>query len=243
MVGAVAPRLLFLAFVGLAGCAGPPRASDPTAPSESASAVRSVAEAELARERWNRVFAQTAERGVEWVPSRFLVEVVEGSEPGRALDVGMGQGRNALYLAEAGWRVAGFDLSDEGIEQARRAAAERGLELDARVGSLETWDFGTGRYDLIVVSFLHELILPRAHELVAALRPGGLLVVEGFHREAGLTTFDGAPFGYRANELLECFGGLRVLRYEELETRAEWARRELKRQVRFLGQRDPDPTG
>src|SRR6185503_4064408 len=55
------------------------------------------------------------------------------AEAGDALDVGMGDGRNTIALAQRGYRVVGFDFSDVGVNRARRRAAELGLTIDARV--------------------------------------------------------------------------------------------------------------
>ena len=52
-------------------------------------------------------------------PNRFLVAEVSGMEPGRALDVGTGEGRNAVWLAEQGWSVTGVDFSSVGLDKAR----------------------------------------------------------------------------------------------------------------------------
>src|SRR3954462_4283185 len=66
-------------------------------------------------------------------PNAFLVRMMAGRKPGSALDVGMGQGRNAIWLAEKGWAVTGFDISPVGVEQARREAERRYLRLEATV--------------------------------------------------------------------------------------------------------------
>ena len=59
-------------------------------------------------ELWNRVLTAENPR-FNTEPNAFLVRMIEGREPGRALDVGMGQGRNAIWLAREGWKVTGFD--------------------------------------------------------------------------------------------------------------------------------------
>jgi 2-polyprenyl-3-methyl-5-hydroxy-6-metoxy-1,4-benzoquinol methylase len=56
--------------------------------------------------------------GFEKQPNRLLVDAVAKRKPGRALDVAMGQGRNALYLASRGWKVTGVNFSDEGVRAA-----------------------------------------------------------------------------------------------------------------------------
>ena len=67
---------------------------------------------EADRDEWNAVYREGKEFNP--APNKFLVEMVKGRKPGLALDVAMGQGRNALYLASQGWRVTGIDISDEG---------------------------------------------------------------------------------------------------------------------------------
>jgi SAM-dependent methyltransferase len=64
-------------------------------------------------------------------PNKLLVEAIEGRAVGTALDAGMGQGRNTLFLAQQGWEVTGFDPSAVGLKQARRNAAEEGVKIDA----------------------------------------------------------------------------------------------------------------
>src|SRR5436305_13046253 len=61
------------------------------------------------------------------VPNSFMVRRISGRKPGSALDAGMGQARNALWLASQGWTVTGFHISPRGIEVARKEAEKRGL--------------------------------------------------------------------------------------------------------------------
>ncbi|HSW48688.1 MAG TPA: methyltransferase domain-containing protein, partial [Bryobacteraceae bacterium] len=75
-------------------------------------------------------------------PNALLVEAVRDRKPGRALDVHMGQGRNAVYLASQGWDVTGFDFSEEGVRAAREAARQAGVPLTAIVRRHEEFDFG-----------------------------------------------------------------------------------------------------
>ena len=74
-------------------------------------------------------------------PNAFLVECVRNRKPGKALDVGMGSGRNALYLASHGWDVTGFDIADVGVVQARKKAKKLGVRLNALVKSDSDFDF------------------------------------------------------------------------------------------------------
>src|SRR4029077_6412275 len=123
---------------------------------------------------------------------------------------GMGQGRNSLFLAALGWEVTGFDISDVGVKQAQAEAAKRGLKIDAKVGDVDKFDYGKERYDLIVGMYMHEYLTRNAGKVVAALKPGGMLVVEGIHRDIGKDSLQGKPYGYTNNELAKVFGALRI---------------------------------
>lgn len=97
---------------------------------------------------------------------------------GAALDVAMGAGRNAFYLAELGFEVTGIDISAAAISHCQQEAARRGLLVNALAGDVTAYDFGREAYDLIVnLYFLERAIAPK---LVEALRPGGVLVFETF---------------------------------------------------------------
>jgi 2-polyprenyl-3-methyl-5-hydroxy-6-metoxy-1,4-benzoquinol methylase len=86
-------------------------------------------------------------------PSAILIEATRGLKPAAALHAGRGQGRNALFLAEAGWNVTGFDISDKGISLARASAEKKGLHISTVKASYGTFDYGTEKWDLIVLTF------------------------------------------------------------------------------------------
>jgi SAM-dependent methyltransferase len=155
-------------------------------------------------------------------PNALLVATVRDLKPGRALDVHMGQGRNAVYLAWKGWDVTGFDFSAEGVAAARRAAAKAGVSLDAVIRRHEDFDFGRDRWDLIVMSYTWvPLQEPYPQRIVDSLKPGGLLVFEHMLDESGSER--AAPWLPRPDQLPETFRGLRVLRYEDTRAKADWS--------------------
>ena len=77
---------------------------------------------------------------------------------GSALDYGMGEGRNSIYLASLGWDVWGFDPADAGIAIAKRRAKELGLTLHTSAVSDSEYDFGKERFDLILFSWTKPLV-------------------------------------------------------------------------------------
>jgi len=128
-------------------------------------------------------------------PNRFLVSEVADLTPGRALDLGCGEGRNAIWLAELGWRVTGVDFSEIGLDKARRMAADRGVEVTWVRADLLDYQPDHGAFDLVILMYIH---LPAAQladvmkTASAALAPGGTLLVVG-HDLLNLSQGHGGP--------------------------------------------------
>lgn len=117
-------------------------------------------------------------------PNDFLAHTADrlpGS--GRALDIGAGEGRNALFLASLGLNVLAIDQSAVGMQKALRRAAERSLTLRTQVADLQDFDAEPGSFDVISSIFVHLPTPLRAsvHKRVAAwLKPGGVFVLEAY---------------------------------------------------------------
>jgi len=149
-------------------------------------------------------------------PAALLVENLSLlPKGGKALDIAMGTGRNALYLASLGFRVTGIDLSAVAVEKCREKAERLDLPIEALVADLEHHPLPSEEYDLIVNFYYLQRSL--APQILAALKPGGVLVFETF-------TIDQLQFGWgpkipdyllRPGELGEMFAGLEMLLYHE----------------------------
>ncbi|AWL40780.1 MULTISPECIES: cyclopropane-fatty-acyl-phospholipid synthase family protein [unclassified Streptomyces] len=117
-------------------------------------------------------------------PNTVLVREVEGMKPGRALDLGCGEGADAVWLARWGWRVTATDISRVALERAAVHAAEAGVtdRVDWQWHDLGA-TFPEGEYDLVSAQFLHSMgDLPREKILRRAARavaPGGVLLIVG----------------------------------------------------------------
>jgi SAM-dependent methyltransferase len=111
-----------------------------------------------------------------------LAEVVEPLRPGRALDLGCGEGADALWLADRGWRVVAVDVSPTALQRAAADALYRGLERRIDFQRHDLSDiFPAGTFDLVTAHYLHspvrlerERVLRSAAGAVAA---GGLLLI------------------------------------------------------------------
>lgn len=184
-------------------------------------------------ERWNRILTSEKPR-FNTAPNAFLVEIAKTRKPGTALDVGMGQGRNAIWLAQQGWDVTGFDPAQKAVALAVENARKAGVHLNAQVKRSEDFDFGESRWDLILVSYAggREMkdVLPKA------LRPGGVLVIEAFHRDATKIGSIGGQVVFDTGELPMLYSKLRVVRYEEPIATADFGLQKM-RLVRYCGER------
>lgn len=173
-------------------------------------------------ERWDQVYAGEPHLYTREA-NALLVEVTRDLPAGMALDIGIGEGRNARHLAARGWEVTGVDVSREGT----RRAGESSLGVRVVTGAIEDFEIGHGQWDLIVGMYVHGVMLRDSARIIDGLRPGGLLVVEGFHRDVmreGVDGLTGGLLGYTSNTLLRHYLALRVLRYEETRGMADWRR-------------------
>ena len=138
----------------------------------------------------------------------------------RALDIGLGQGRNAILLAQRGYDTTGIDRSEVGILSARRLAAARGLRINAVLADNETYDFGRNRWDLIVLLYYPQPMI-LIDRLKAAVRPGGYILVERFSRPNASNRRDQRE-AKAPSPMLACFADWHVLHYENDEFQSDW---------------------
>jgi SAM-dependent methyltransferase len=132
-------------------------------------------------------------------PNPQLVAEAADLAPGTAVDVGSGEGADAIWLAERGWRVVGLDFATAALRRAAAHAAERGPEVAARIDwvhhDVTTWEPGEQRFDLVSAQFMHlppAARVPLFARLADAVAPGGDLLIVG-HDVSDLATAAGRP--------------------------------------------------
>ncbi len=191
-----------------------------TRPAVAASSIRKYNAAYTAKKdfvaRPNAFLATCLQR----IAARRGAGLVGPGRTRRALDIGLGQGRNALLLAQSGYATTGIDRSEVGVAAAQRMAAARDLHIEAVIADSERFDYGRNRWDLIVLLYYPQpmILMPR---LKAAVRPGGHIVVERFSRDSKGNPLDKRE-SRRHNPMLECFLNWRVLHYEHDEFETDW---------------------
>ena len=169
---------------------------------------------------WNHKYGERSHSSLE--PDPFLVsayaEFIGTGKSGTALDVAGGAGRHSLWLAERGWQVKLVDISEVGVELAKKNLAGLGpastFEIEVRDLQARR-NLGRRQYDLILVFFyLQRSLFPA---LTSALKPGGSLVYKTYTVEQ--RRFRGGPSHplhlLKPNELLRAFPSLRILYYRE----------------------------
>jgi protein-L-isoaspartate O-methyltransferase len=179
---------------------------------------RSLLEADY----WNRFYTDS-NANFNRAPNGFLVQIVEGRRPGAALDYGMGEGRNAIYLASLGWQVWGFDPADAGVALAQKRAKELGLTLHTAAVHDSEYEFGKERFDLVLFSWTLPLV--PVQKVVDSLKPGGIVVMEC-----------GADF-VGSNGMLHMFDTLQIVHYEIVRAKSDFYDRRETDVVRLVARK------
>ena len=148
-------------------------------------------------------------------PSEFLVDNIDLLPCGRVLDVAMGCGRNAVYMAKMGYLVEGLDISSDAVSGALELARKHGVKIQASIVDLEKgYQIPEKAYDVIICfNYLQRSLI---QSIKNGVRCGGFVVYETF-------IIDQTRFGrpknpdylLKHNELLVLFDGFRCLRYRE----------------------------
>ena len=183
---------------------------------------RSSVRSGFAREDWNARYAQ---KELLWTaePNRLFAAEVGGLEPGRALDVACGEGRNAVWLAERGWAVTAVDFSDVALGKGARLAESRGVDVDWVVADILEYKPEPAAFDLVAVLYLqlpHDELARALRNAVRGVAPGGTLVVLG-HDTRNLTDGCGGPRDesvlFTPADVVASLDGLTVERAETVE--------------------------
>lgn len=161
-------------------------------------------------------------------PNAFLASKASLLKPGMsALAVADGEGRNGVWLASLGLDVLSVDASEVGLRKTRELAASRGVAIRTAQADLGRWAWPSAAFDVVVSIFAHfpPALRPRLHQaMLAALKPGGLVILEAFTPEQ-LEYASGGPRApemlYSADMLRADFAAGEVL--ELTETRTELA--------------------
>jgi tellurite methyltransferase len=137
---------------------------------------------------------------------------------GSVLDMGMGEGRNAVFLAQKGYKVTGVDLSSVAVKKSYLLAQEFGVKIKGVVASLKDYKIPPASFDAIICFYWVDRSM--TEKIKTWLKPGGVLIYEAHtlreRDRLGSKRQDSQVDNYlREQELIKLFPGMRILKYEE----------------------------
>jgi cyclopropane fatty-acyl-phospholipid synthase-like methyltransferase len=179
-------------------------------------------------ERWEARFA-AADYIFGTAPNAFLKSQAHRLEPGqKALALADGEGRNGVWLAEQGLDVLALDFSPNALKKARALAAARGVNLKIARADLQQWSWPPAAFDVIVAIFIQFADPPFRQKIFAgmkrALKPGGLLLMQGYRPEQINYRTGGPPQAenmYTRALLEEAFGDFASIDIKEHDSMVE----------------------
>jgi SAM-dependent methyltransferase len=165
---------------------------------------------------WNERYQQDIyQYGIN--PNEFMAEHIPQITAGRILFPGAGEGRDAVFAAKLGWEVHAFDLSEQGQSKALKLASQEKTRIHFKVADATLVKFPLASFDIIALTYFHlpiETRLPFYANCVSWLKPGGIILLEGFTKQQlGLSS--GGPNNidwlFSAKELETEFPGLKII--------------------------------
>jgi 2-polyprenyl-3-methyl-5-hydroxy-6-metoxy-1,4-benzoquinol methylase len=167
------------------------------------------------QKRWDKRFGRK-EFTLGKEPNPFLKKYLHLLPRGKALDMATGEGRNAVFLAQNGFEVDAVDISQKGLNKARKLAREKGVKMNALLVDLDHYQIEKDRYDLIAnFYFLKRRLIPKIRK---GLKKGGEVIFETYileHRTLATGGPKQAKYFLKPNELLRLFKDFRILFYRE----------------------------
>lgn len=133
----------------------------------------------MERQTWDERYS-VLDRTALREPNRLVVEELNTTRPGTALDLAAGEGRHAVWLASLGWHVVAVDFSETGLRRAKQLAGDEGRHVDFVVADVHSFPLPRARFDLVLATFFHPRPADRPalyRKMVAALVPGGTMLL------------------------------------------------------------------
>jgi 2-polyprenyl-3-methyl-5-hydroxy-6-metoxy-1,4-benzoquinol methylase len=157
-------------------------------------------------------------------PNAYLEQSLLKLSPGSILFPGEGEGRNSVFAATLGWQADAFDQSEAGKQKALKLADLKSVKINYNINSIEDWQPGEKLYDCIALIFIHMPPALRAAfhaKMIAALKPGGVIVLEAFSKKQ-LPRGSGGPKDpdmlYDADDIRQDFASMNIKYFAETLT-------------------------
>jgi len=206
--------LLGLSLIATSGCKRGP-GPEPMKPEPSLFQKLTGDDPEDDKGRWDQLFS-THEYVFGKEAAEFLKSKAAVIPVGRALDIAMGEGRNAVFLAKKGFAVEGVDISEVAVQKAKLLARENSVEIRTTVADLNTYQIRPESYALIAnIQYLQRSLIP---QIKAGLRRGGYVIYENptvdeLKRDPGRNLR--RDYLLEKGELKRLFSDLEIVEYSE----------------------------
>jgi len=170
-------------------------------------------------------------------PSDLVRNYASLATPGRAVDLGMGEGRDSIFLAQRGFTVTGVEQSEIGVAKCLKRSDKLGVNIKTSICDVRHFKIAKSKYSLILSSNLFQFITKSeahdvAHNIISGLKKGGLVIATVFtyddprYKEYRKKTTELEPGTfllvsgdicslYDYGELMEFFKPLRIFHYSE----------------------------
>ncbi len=139
------------------------------------------------KEQWNKRYQEIDQLWIRQ-PDPSLVKFVGPLTPGKALDLGCGEGRNSIYLAQIGWNVTAVDFSDVALERLKKDASAAEVSIDAVCDDLTEYLKDTkSKFDLVLIANIHppsEERFQMYSQTKHVINAGGYLFIIGHHLDS-----------------------------------------------------------
>lgn len=169
-------------------------------------------------------------------PVKFLAENFHLiPKNGKVLDLGMGEGRNAIFLAEKGYSVTGIDISSVAIKKAEEFAKEQGVMITSIVADAKKYRFAPASFDAVLCFYYVDRdLIPIIEKL---LKPGGYIFFEAYtldqKRKSAKKVEDDDSYYLKSGELKQLLHNFKIIKYEEGEFGNEFRASSLARKTPF----------
>jgi len=170
----------------------------------------------MSKEFWNSRYSnEQYSYGTE--PNQFLKSYLDNLKPGKALFLGEGEGRNAVYAAKLSWQVDAVDFSSSAKIKALKLAEENKVSINYEVSDLNDYTFKENYYDLVVMIFVHlPLDLRRKvfNKSIQSLKQNGKIIIEAFGKDQ-INNSSGGPRSldllYSEKDILDLVNDLKTI--------------------------------
>lgn len=163
------------------------------------------------KEKWDKKYNETPKLMEDRTPSPKVLEAIKYTKGNKALEIACGTGRNTIYLAQNGFEIDAFDISDVAIKHLKKQNIK---SINAMQKDLESFSPNKNLYDLIVqTNYLDRDIFP---SLKDSLKKDGIIIIETYMNHKENEKPPSNPlFLLQENELKEIFSDFEILKYDE----------------------------